>query len=211
MCRKIRSDCSFTISNQFLIFRRELKNNVEDDILSIEFSLYYIRVNNVYEEQFKEVVFVENLLYIAAIVAAIAFLILCISLAMTLFSLKNTLKSVSETMGGLTTQLEGVTTETTELLHKTNDLAEDILLKAEKLNSVVDAVKGVGDSVTGLNSSVRRVSDSITTGAEQNGDKIAQVVQWSNVVMGIMSKVKERKTGNSNGWTIYNPQSGKNK
>ena len=30
----------------------------------------------------------ENLLYIAAIVAAIAFLILCVSLAMTLFSVK---------------------------------------------------------------------------------------------------------------------------
>jgi len=117
------------------------------------------------------------------------------------------LKGVSETMEGLTSQLEGVTTETTELLHKTNNLAEDIQLKAEKLNTVVDAMKGVGESVTDLNSSVRRVSANITTEAERNSDKIVQIVQWSNVVMGIMDKMKERKTS-STGWTTYKPVPG---
>lgn len=152
----------------------------------------------------------ENLLYIAAIVAAIAFLILCISLAKTLSSLKNTLHSVSGTLDGLTQQLEGVTTETTALLHKTNVLAEDILQKSEKLNTVVDAVKDVGESVTGLNTTVRRVSSSIATEAERNSDKIAQVVQWSNVVIDILGKVKERKTGTTitKGWTVYKPVPG---
>ena len=113
-------------------------------------------------------------------------------------------------MEGLTTQLEGVTKETTELLHKTNQLAEDIQQKAEKLNTVVDAVKGVGESVTVLNSSVRRVSSNIATEAERNSDKIAQIVQWSNVVIDIMGKVKERKTGkpSTKGWTVYKPVPG---
>lgn len=113
-------------------------------------------------------------------------------------------------MEGLTTQLEGVTTETTELLHKTNQLAEDIQQKAEKLNTVVDAVKGVGESVTVLNSSVRRVSNNIATEAERNSDKIAQIVQWSNVVIDIMGKVQERKTGKAGtkGWTAYKPVPG---
>lgn len=147
----------------------------------------------------------EVLLYIAAIVAAIAFLILCISLAMTLGSLKTTLRSVSETMDGLTNQLEGITSETTELLHKTNALAEDIQQKSEKLNTVVDAVKGVGSSVSDLNNSVRRVTNSITVEAEKNSDKIAQVVQWSNVAFGIIGKVKDMKTERSSGWTVYQP------
>ena len=147
-------------------------------------------------------------MYIAAIIAAIAFLILCISLAMTLFSVKNTLQTVSETMDGLTTQLKDYK-ETADLLHKTNSLADDIQQKAEKLNSVVDAVKGVGDTVTRLTSSVRRVSDTITTEAERNGDKIAQVVQWSNVVMGIIGKVKGTKGQQATGWTAYKPVPGK--
>lgn len=147
----------------------------------------------------------ENLLYIAAIVAAIAFLILCVSLAMTLTSLKTTLKSVSETMTGLSVQLEGVTSETTLLLKKTNDLAEDIQLKSIQLNSVVDAVKGIGDSVTNVNSSVRRVTHSVSVEAERNSDKIAQVIQISQVAMGIFDKVKERQVV-SKGWKAYNPK-----
>ena len=108
-------------------------------------------------------------------------------------------------MNELSTQLEGVTTETTALLHKTNELAVDIQHKADQLSTVVDAVKGVGTTVEGLNTSVQRVTNSVVHEAERNSDKIAQVVQWSNVVMGILYKVKDRKDGNSDGWTVYKP------
>ncbi|CEG23292.1 hypothetical protein BN1080_02243 [Planococcus massiliensis] len=148
------------------------------------------------------------LLYIAAIVAAIGFLILCVALAMTLNSLKNTLKEVTGTVAGLENQLQGVTLETTNLLHKTNELAEDIQVKSEKLNTVVDAVKGVGNSVTDLNSSIRRVTSEVSTQVELNQDKIAQVVQWSNVVMGIRDKWKERKIYESRAASSYAPVPG---
>ncbi|UJF28076.1 DUF948 domain-containing protein [Planococcus sp. 107-1] len=148
------------------------------------------------------------LLYIAAIVAAIGFLILCVALAMTLNSLKNTLKEVTGTVAGLENQLQGVTLETTNLLHKTNELAEDIQVKSEKLNTVVDAVKGVGNSVTDLNSSIRRVTSEVSTQVEMNQDKIAQVVQWSNVVMGIRDKWKERKIYETRASSSYAPVPG---
>ncbi len=149
----------------------------------------------------------ENLLYIAAIVAAIAFLILCVSLAMTVLSLKTTLKGISETMNGLSTQLEGVTTETTALLHKTNALADDIQQKSAKLNSVVEAVVGVGSTVTNLNNSVQRVSSSLVHEAEKNSEKVSQVLQWSSVAIGIWNKVKESSPKSSGGWTVYAPES----
>src|SRR5690606_23036778 len=148
------------------------------------------------------------LLYIAAIVAAVGFLILCVALAMTLNSLKNTLKEVSGTVAGLENQLQGVTLETTNLLHKTNELAEDIQVKTEKLNGVVDAVKGVGNSVTDLNASVRRITMSIASQAEQNEEKIAQVVQWSNVAMGIRDKWKARKVYSTREAQTYQPVPG---
>lgn len=89
--------------------------------------------------------------------------------------------------------MEGITRETTSLLTKTNSLAEDIQQKSEQLNSVVHAVKGIGDSVNGLNTSVQHITSSISKSVEQNEEKIAQVVQWSNVAMGIADKWKKRK------------------
>lgn len=153
----------------------------------------------------------EILLYIAAIVAAIGFLILCVALAMTLNSLKNTLKEVSGTVSGLESQLQGVTLETTNLLHKTNELAEDIQVKSEKMNTVVDAVKGVGNSVTDLNASIRRITSTVSSQVEDNEEKIAQVVQWSNVVMGIRDKWKERKIYEARAASSYEPIPGQKK
>lgn len=89
--------------------------------------------------------------------------------------------------------MEGITRETTSLLTKTNALADDISDKSEKLNSVMHAVKGVGDSVNNLNSSVQRITTSISTEVHKNEDKIAQVVQWSNVAMGIADQWRQRK------------------
>ncbi|PIC66736.1 DUF948 domain-containing protein [Sporosarcina sp. P21c] len=148
-----------------------------------------------------------NLLYVAAVIAAIAFLILCVSLAKTLGSLKTSLQSVSHTVDDLSKQLEGVTTESTQLLQKTNQLAEDLQGKADKLNTVVEAVKGVGDSVNTLNQSVHRISSSVTTQAEQNSDKIAQVVQWGTVAVNLYDQVKERQPKKSAGWTVYKSRS----
>ncbi|MBM7578979.1 DUF948 domain-containing protein [Jeotgalibacillus terrae] len=135
----------------------------------------------------------EMLLYISALLAAGGFLILCISLAVTLTAVKKTLNSLADTVAALQKQLDGITTETTELLHKTNGLAEDIQGKSAKLNSVVDAVKGVGTNVQQLNNSIGKITHSVTQSAEQNEEKIAQVVQWSNVAMEIRNKWKTRK------------------
>lgn len=148
------------------------------------------------------------LLYIAAIVAAVGFLILCVALAMTLNSLKNTLQEVTGIVSGMENQLQGVTLETTNLLHKTNALAEDIQVKSEKLNTVVDAVRGVGSAVTDLNASVRRITTTVSSQVENNEEKIAQVVQWGNVALGIRDKWKERKIYETRAASSYAPVEG---
>ena len=135
----------------------------------------------------------EVILYIAALLAAIGFLVLCVSVGITLFSFKNTLNSLAGTVAGIEGQMEGITRETTSLLAKTNELAEDIQDKSVKLNSVVDAVIGNGESVNGLNTSVQRITSSISTTVSENEEKIAQVVQWSNVAIEIADKWKQRK------------------
>lgn len=133
------------------------------------------------------------ILYLSIAVIAIAFLILVIYLSKTLKSLQVTLDSVSKTLVGLEKQLDGVTRETTELLHKTNALAEDIQHKSENLNSVVVAVKDVGDTVRSFNGSIQKVTTSVNNQFEENKDKIAAVVQWSQIFLEMKDKWKMRK------------------
>lgn len=145
----------------------------------------------------------ENLLYIAAVIAAVGFLVLCISLAVTLFSVKKTLANVAVTVEHLDSNLQDMTKETALLLHKTNALTEDIQYKSSQLNGLVTSVKGVGDTLNQFNSSMQRITSSVTNEVEKNEEKIAQVVQWSNVVLGIRDQWKERKSLEDAGYYTY--------
>ncbi|MGN1402639.1 MAG: DUF948 domain-containing protein [Bacillus sp. (in: firmicutes)] len=136
----------------------------------------------------------EIILYASAAIAAIAFFILVIFLVKTLKSLQVTLDSVSETLTGVEKQMQGLTTESTLLLHKTNMLAEDLQKKSENLNTVVDAVKDVGTTLKGFNTSLQKVSVKVGQEMEQNQDKIAQAVQWGNVLFELKDMWKKKKT-----------------
>lgn len=134
-----------------------------------------------------------NLLYVSAIIAAVAFFILVIYLCKTLKSLSVTLNSVSTTLVGLEKQMDGVTKETAELLHKTNALAEDIGDKSEKLNVVVDAIQGVGVTVQQFNGTLRKITHTIDHSVDQNQEKISQFVQWGQVFLEMKDSWKKRK------------------
>jgi uncharacterized protein YoxC len=133
------------------------------------------------------------ILYLSAALIAIAFFILVIYLSKTLKSLQGTMNSISNTLTGLEKQLDGVTRETTILLHKTNELATDIQQKSESLTSVVDAVKDVGDSVRKFNGAIQSITSTVNSQTEQNKDKVAQVVQWSNILLELKDKWQGRK------------------
>ena len=104
-----------------------------------------------------------------------------------------TLDNVAKTLSGLEKQLDGVTSETTMLLHKTNALASDIQQKAENLNSVVDAVKDVGNSVRNFNGSIQKITTTFDQQIDENKDKMAQVIQWSNILLDLKDRWQERK------------------
>ncbi|WP_078379366.1 DUF948 domain-containing protein [Sutcliffiella halmapala] len=137
-----------------------------------------------------------DLLYVSAIIVAIAFLILVIFVSKTLRSVQGTLDQVAGTLGSIEKQMQGITTETEQILHKTNVLMDDIHDKSQQLNTVVTAVKDVGTSIQGFNHSVSRLSTNVAQQLDQNQDKVSQVVQWSNVAMELVDKWNERKQKN---------------
>jgi len=126
---------------------------------------------------------VEIILYIAALITAIAFAVLVGYLAITLKSIKKTLDQTTHTIESLEKQIEGITTESTSLLHKTNQLAEDMHHKSTKLNSVFDGIKEIGETVSDFNNSLQKISTHISNIATEDKEKVAQAVKWGSALI----------------------------
>lgn len=135
----------------------------------------------------------EILLYIAALIAAIAFAVLVVFLAMVLNQAKRTLSNVADTLEGLEEQMKGITSESAELLHKTNKLAEDVSDKSSRLNTLVDGFKGIGESLVDFNNSIKTASHRLSVVAEQNKDQAAQAMNWGTVGLELFKKYKRDK------------------
>jgi uncharacterized protein YoxC len=130
------------------------------------------------------------LLYIAALIVAIAFAVLVIYISKVLKETKRTMAHVADTLEGLERQMEGITIETTALLNKTNKLAEDVSEKSLRMNTLVDGIKGIGDTVQDFNRSLRGVSSRITSMSEENKDATAQAVKWGTIALEFWKKRK---------------------
>lgn len=128
------------------------------------------------------------MLYIAALIFAVAFAVLVVYLAMTLKASQRTLNNVANTLEGLEKQMDGISRETTELLTKTNQLADDVNQKAAKMDGVFDGAKSLGNTVKEFNESLSQVSSSITRAAAKNQDKASQAVKWGAAVMDLWKR-----------------------
>lgn len=134
----------------------------------------------------------ENLLYISAAVAALAFLVLVIYLATVLVSTKRTLDNVAITLESLEVQTRGITRETEALLAKTNQLADDVNNKTSKLNPLFEGIKGIGQTVQGFNASFKTVSDTIAETATENKDQTAQAVKWGAAILNLRKQKQKQ-------------------
>lgn len=132
------------------------------------------------------------ILYIAALIVAVAFAFLVVYLIKTLKSTERTLDNVADTLEGLETQMLGITTETTLLLQHTNRLAEDINDKSAKLNGLFDGIKGIGETVEDFNNSLDVISRNITREAGKDSEKASQVVKWGIAIMEMMKRNKNK-------------------
>ncbi|GAA0429851.1 DUF948 domain-containing protein [Lentibacillus halophilus] len=134
----------------------------------------------------------ELLLYIAVLIAAVAFAVLVIYTVMTLKSMQRTMMNATQTLENLESQMEGVTTETSELLEKTNKLADDVNQKSEKLNGLFDSAQGIGKTASDLNGSLQKWSDSVSKAAAYDQDKASEALKWGNAVVDFWRKKKNK-------------------
>lgn len=120
----------------------------------------------------------EIILYIAAGIAALAFVILVVYVIITLKATRQTLNDVSGTLQGLEKQMQGVTSEATQLLNKTNRLAEDMNQKSSKLDSLFEGAKGIGNTLQDFNQTLAHLSKIISKHSKEDQEKAAQAVKW---------------------------------
>lgn len=132
----------------------------------------------------------EGLLYIAAIIVAVAFAVLVVFLAMTLRASQRTLNNVADTLENLEKQVEGITTETTDLLKKTNQLAEDAQNKSAKLNGVFDGIKGIGETTKEFSDSLGNITRNISRTASESEEKASQALTWGSALLDLWKKKK---------------------
>ncbi|MFC0300930.1 DUF948 domain-containing protein [Virgibacillus soli] len=134
----------------------------------------------------------EGILYIAALIAAVAFAVLVVFLGITFMAVKRTMNSVANTMDSMEKQLVGITTETTELLKKTNVLAEDVINKTGKLEGIFDGAKGIGETLMDFNESIKHITSQISRNASQNQEKAAQSVKWGAALFDLWKKNRNK-------------------
>lgn len=132
-------------------------------------------------------------------VIAVAFCILVYYLVTTLKTFSQSLNQITETVNRLEGKVEDVTVETNDLLKKVNALADDLQEKSEKLNAIVDSSQEVAKTIHKFNDSLGDISDSIIHKVRSHQDKMAQIIQWGNIIIELKEKwdeLKKRKMGN---------------
>ncbi|MBY6273641.1 MAG: DUF948 domain-containing protein [Bacillaceae bacterium] len=133
----------------------------------------------------------EWVLSVSALLVAASFSAMAVYLILTLKSVSKTLDTLSRSLDGLKGDVEKVAKETEEVLRSTNRLIQDIHKKSESLNGVFQALGGVEKTIKGFNDSLGNFTVSVQEKLERNKDALAQVVQWSSIVLELKSKWEE--------------------
>lgn len=133
------------------------------------------------------------MLYISALIVAIAFGLLVIYFVKTLKSTSKALEQTTATVEALKKQIEGITAESELLLKKTNALADDMQRKSDAVDVVFESAKDLGNSMKSFNKSVRVVSTKVSDQTSRNAETVSQAVQWGQAVLDFYTKYKQRK------------------
>ncbi|WP_100399906.1 DUF948 domain-containing protein [Bacillus sp. FJAT-44742] len=134
-----------------------------------------------------------ELVYISALIVALAFAALVVYVIKTLKAANSTIDRVANTLDNFEKQIKGITTETEHLMEKTNKIADDVQYKSDSLNSLFVSLKDVGDSLQTMNRSFKDVSTTVSQQSQQRSEEVAKVVQWGNAAIDLYAKWKDKK------------------
>ncbi|AIY04187.1 general stress protein [Planococcus sp. PAMC 21323] len=137
-------------------------------------------------------------LYIALVIFLAGIIIAIIGVVMLIVGIKEPMKEIKGSVNKLKERTDKLQFEATSLSHRANELKEDVQIKSEKVTVLVDAAKGTLNSVIDLNASVRAITGNISSRVDHDRENIAQVNEWSNGAVNLLTLWENQRRTESN-------------
>lgn len=144
-------------------------------------------------------------LYIALIIFLAGLIIAIIGVVLLIVGMKEPMKEIKGSANNLKERADKLQLEAASLSHHANELKEDIQMKSEKITVLVDAAKGTMNSVIDLNASVRSITGNIASRVDHDRENIAQVNEWSNGAIKLLTLLENQRRIKSNRPTYSSP------
>jgi len=144
-------------------------------------------------------------LYIALIIFLAGLIIAIIGVVLLIVGMKEPMKEIKGSANNLKERADKLQLEAASLSHHANELKEDIQMKSEKITVLVDAAKGTMNSVIDLNASVRSITGNIASRVDHDRENIAQVNEWSNGAIKLLTLLENQRRIESNRPTYSSP------
>ncbi|ANU14910.1 DUF948 domain-containing protein [Planococcus halocryophilus] len=144
-------------------------------------------------------------LYIALIIFLAGLIIAIIGVVLLIVGMKEPMKEIKGSANNLKERAGKLQLEASSLSHHANELKEDIQMKSEKITVLVDAAKGTMNSVIDLNASVRSITGNIASRVDHDRENIAQVNEWSNGAIKLLTLLENQRRIESNRPTYSSP------
>lgn len=133
------------------------------------------------------------LLYISAIIAALAFLLIAVFVVITLKSTKQTMSEVSETLKRVETKVSGVATKAESLVDKTNQITQNAEQKLEAFDNLSKAAQKLDDTTNDLQASFQNVAKQISTPPVKQGKMVEQASVLTETISRIYFTLKKNR------------------
>jgi len=135
-----------------------------------------------------------GIIYLAILLCSIGFAIATIYLAFILKRITAITKSLGKTLKEVEQQLHYITPQLNVSLKETAKLVDDTGEKLKATDSIFDSIDNVGTSVNTVSALFRKNADKLD---EEQFQRIAEGIKWSEVVFQVLSKWKKQPTRNN--------------
>ena len=138
-----------------------------------------------------------ELIYISALLVALAFAYLTFFIVKTLMGVSSTIQSLDHTVSELETKMKEISHESEQLVHKTNSLTDDIQHKVESTDGMFDSLHNVGESLNNINDALSRGAAHFSMQSSKQTDQLTHIIRWSDAAMNLYSTYSKNKSASA--------------
>ncbi|KGX87251.1 DUF948 domain-containing protein [Pontibacillus litoralis] len=133
-----------------------------------------------------------ELIYISALIIAIAFAILTLYVVKTLQHVTHTITGLDNTLADVVQKTDRITKETEQLIHQSSKLTDDVQHKVQATNSLFESLEDVGKATENIHQSLQTTKTTYDTSAKENTDTLATYIRWGETALTLYRSLKKK-------------------